>query len=73
MGFSDNGESPLTDPDQPCSSSYELTPINVSTEVEPPINISGTFASVLIIDILPSHLFPAISLSPTIKYIDDKW
>ena len=40
MGYTDNGESPLTDPDQPCSSSYEPTPINVPTEAATPINIS---------------------------------
>jgi len=39
MGF-DNGESPLTDPEQPCSSSYEPTPTSVSSEVAIPINIS---------------------------------
>ena len=31
-GFNDNGEPLLTDPNQPCSSSYEPTPINTSTE-----------------------------------------
>ena len=37
MGFTD----PLiTDPDQPFSSSYEPTPINVSTEAATPTNIS---------------------------------
>ena len=29
-GFNDNGKS--TDPNQPCNSSYEPTPINISTE-----------------------------------------
>ena len=32
MGFSDNREPLLTDPDQSCSSSCEPTPINLSTE-----------------------------------------
>ena len=39
MGFNDNGEPPLTDPDQPCSSSYQPTPINVSIE-STPIHVS---------------------------------
>ena len=38
--YTDNGESPLTDPDQPYSSSYDPTPINVPTEAATPINIS---------------------------------
>ena len=42
MGYTDNGESLLIDPDQPsCSSSYEPTPTNVSTEeATGPIKIS---------------------------------
>ena len=39
MSYTDNGESPLTDPDQP-STSYEPTLTNVSTEVVTPIKIS---------------------------------
>lgn len=38
IGFN---ESPLTDPDQPCSSGYEPTPINISTEAATSINISA--------------------------------
>ena len=43
MGYTDSGESLLTDPDQPSCSSYEPTPepTNVSTEVAAPINTEG--------------------------------
>ena len=41
MGYTDNGESPPTDSDQPCSSSsYKPTPTSVSTETVTLINNS---------------------------------
>ena len=41
MGYTDNGESPPTDSDQPCSSSsYKPTPTSVSTEAVTLINNS---------------------------------
>lgn len=43
--FMDYAESPLTDPDQPCSSSYVPTPINISTEVPIPVNVSTEVAT----------------------------
>ena len=43
MGYTDSGESLLTDPDQPSCSSYEPTPVptNVSNEVAAPIKTEG--------------------------------
>ena len=46
MGFSDNGEPLLTDPDQSCSSSCEPTLINLSNEA--PIK-KGKLAEVTVV------------------------